>query len=196
MWDHNAHYHRYLLHQIPSRVDRCLDIGCGLGLFARKLAERSNRVDALDVDDAVLAAAAGLNLAPNITYTNGDFLTTDLPETAYDVIVAIASLHHMDMAAALQKMKRLLRPAGKLLILGLYQEQTAIDYAYSAVSIPLNIVYGQWHRISAAKPTQNAPTRPARWSLKQIKKVADTIIPGCCLRRHLFWRYSLIWQNS
>lgn len=129
MWDHNTHYHRYLLHQIPSRVNRSLDIGCGLGLFAKKLAERSSLVDALDVDEAVLAAAAGLNFAANIAYVKGDFLATDLPETAYDVIVAIASLHHMDMAAALQKIRLLLRPSGKLLILGLYREKTPIDRA-------------------------------------------------------------------
>lgn len=196
MWDHNAHYHRYLLHQIPSGANRCLDIGCGLGLFARKLAERFNIVDALDVDEAVLATAAGLGFAANIAYINGDFLATDLPETAYDTIVAIASLHHMDMAAALQKIRLLLRPGRKLLVLGLYRERTPIDYAYSAISIPLNFMCGQWHRTPAARPSQVALTRPAQLSLRQIKKVADAIIPGYCLRRHLFWRYSLIWQKT
>ncbi|MEA5453003.1 class I SAM-dependent methyltransferase [Leptolyngbya sp. CCNP1308] len=195
MWDHNTHYHRYLLSQIPNRVNRSLDIGCGLGLFARKLAERSNSVDALDVDEAVLAEASGLSFDANIAYINGDFLATDLPETAYDVTVAIASLHHMNMAAALQKIRLLLRPSGKLLILGLYREKTPIDYAYSAISIPLNFVYGQWHRASTARSIKVAPTRPAQLSLKQIKKVADAIIPGYRLRRHLFWRYSLIWQK-
>ncbi|MBW4459132.1 MAG: class I SAM-dependent methyltransferase [Nodosilinea sp. WJT8-NPBG4] len=195
MWDHNTHYHRYLLHQIPSRINRSLDIGCGLGLFAKKLAERSNLVDALDVDEAVLAEAASLNFAANIAYVNGDFLATDLPETAYDVIVAIASLHHMDMAVALRKIKLLLRPSGKLLILGLYRESTSIDYAYSTISIPLNFAYRQWHRTSITKTTQVATTPPAQLSLRQIQNVTDAVIPGCCLRRHLFWRYSLIWQK-
>ncbi|MBD1874261.1 class I SAM-dependent methyltransferase [Nodosilinea sp. FACHB-131] len=195
MWDHNTHYHRYLLHQIPSRVDRSLDVGCGLGLFAKKLAERSNLVDALDTDEAVLAAAASLNFAANIAYAKGDFLTADLPETAYDVIVAIASLHHIDMAAALRKIKLLLRPAGKLLVLGLYRESTPIDYAYSAISMPLNFAYQQWHRTSITQTTQVATTRPAQLSLKQIQNVTDTVIPGRRFRRHLFWRYSVIWQK-
>ncbi|PZV00547.1 MAG: hypothetical protein DCF32_17390 [Leptolyngbya sp.] len=82
MWDHNTHCHRYLLNQIPSKANRSLDIGCGLGLFARKLAERFNLVDALKVDKAVLAEAAQLNFAANIADVNGDFLTTALPETA------------------------------------------------------------------------------------------------------------------
>jgi 2-polyprenyl-3-methyl-5-hydroxy-6-metoxy-1,4-benzoquinol methylase len=195
MWNHNPHYHSYLLRQIPKRVCRTLDVGCGLGLFAWKLAERSEVVEALDVDSAVLSEASILNPAPNISYFEADFLVADLPEAGYDVIVSIATLHHMDIEAALEKMKLLLRPSGKLLILGLYQEKTLIDYAYSAVSIPLNFVYLKWHRASTAKPTAAAPTRPAQLPLKQIRKVADAVIPGFLLQRHLFWRYSLIWQK-
>jgi 2-polyprenyl-3-methyl-5-hydroxy-6-metoxy-1,4-benzoquinol methylase len=118
MWNHNIHYHSYLLRQIPIKVNRVLDVGCGLGLFAWKLAERAEVVDALDVDSAILAEASNYNPAPNITCQQADFLKSALPEAAYDVIVSIATLHHMDMEAALQKMKLLLRPSGKLLILG------------------------------------------------------------------------------
>jgi 2-polyprenyl-3-methyl-5-hydroxy-6-metoxy-1,4-benzoquinol methylase len=105
MWNHNAHYHSYLLHRIPKRVYRTLDIGCGLGLFAWKLAERSEVVDALDVDSAVLAEASILNPAPNVSYSKADFLVADLPEAGHDVIVSIATLHHMGIEAALKKMK-------------------------------------------------------------------------------------------
>lgn len=195
MWNHNSHYHSYLLHQIPKRVYRTLDVGCGLGLFAWKLAERSEIVDALDVDSAVLAEASILNPAPNISYLKADFLAADLPQADYDVIVSIATLHHMDIEAALEKMKLLLRPSGRLLILGLYQERTLIDYVYSAVSIPLNFVYLKWYQVSIAKPTMAAPTRPAQLPLKQIRKVANAVIPGFRLQRHLFWRYSLVWQK-
>lgn len=195
MWNHNAHYHTYLLHQIPKRVYRTLDVGCGLGLFARKLAERSEIVDALDVDSAVIAEASILNPAPNIFYSKADFLVAELPEADYDVIVAIATLHHMDLEAALKKIKSLLRPSGKLLVLGLYQEETLSDYAYSVISVPLNFVYLKWHQGSVAESTMVAPTRPAQLSLKQIRKVADVVIPGFRLQRHLLWRYSLIWQK-
>jgi 2-polyprenyl-3-methyl-5-hydroxy-6-metoxy-1,4-benzoquinol methylase len=195
MWNHNSHYHSYLLRQIPKRVYRTLDVGCGLGLFAWKLAERSEIMDAIDVDSAVLAKASILNPAPNISYLKADFLAVDLPQADYDVIVSIATLHHMDIEAALEKMKLLLRPSGKLLILGLYKEKTLIDYAYSVISIPLNFVYLKWHRASTAKLTMTAPTRSAQLPLKQIRKVAEAVIPGFRLQRHLFWRYSLIWQK-
>ncbi|WP_414546564.1 class I SAM-dependent methyltransferase [Nostoc sp. CCY0012] len=158
MWNHNAHYHSYLLHQIPRRVHRTLDVGCGLGFFTWKLAKQSEVVDALDVDSAVLAEASILNPAANISYLKADFLVADLPEADYDVIVLIATLHHMDIEAALKKIKLLLRPSGKLLILGLYQEKSLLDYAYSTISIPLNFVYLKWHRGSIARQTTVAPT--------------------------------------
>ncbi len=34
-----------------------------------------------------------------------------------------------------------------------------------------------------------------RLSLKQIKMVANNLIPNFHLQRYLFWRYSLIWQK-
>lgn len=195
MWNHNSHFHNYLLRQLPSQIDRALDIGCGLGVFAWKLAAQSNHVDAIDSDRAILNEASIYHHAANISYQNADFLEADLPEDAYDAIVSIASLHHMDLETALKKMKMLLRPSGKLIILGLYQERTILDYIYSLISVPLNIFYANWHRPSIVTSTSIAPTRPPQLSLQQIKAAANTLIPGFRLQRHLFWRYSLIWRK-
>jgi 2-polyprenyl-3-methyl-5-hydroxy-6-metoxy-1,4-benzoquinol methylase len=161
MWNHNSHFHKYLLRQFPSRIDRALDVGCGLGFFALKLAGRSEFVDALDLDTEILEEASRQHNASNISYQHADFLEADLPENSYDAIVSIATLHHMDLEAALNKITVLLRPSGKLLVLGLYREATVVDYMYSFVSIPLNLVYSIWHRESTAIPAKVAPTRPA-----------------------------------
>ncbi|MGK7874474.1 MAG: class I SAM-dependent methyltransferase [Xenococcaceae cyanobacterium] len=195
MWNHNSHFHNYLLRQCPVNIRRALDIGCGLGLFAQRLAERSEVVDAIDADSIILNEASNRNAASNIHYFHGDFLKADLTEASYEVIAAIASLHHMDLEAALTKMKALLCPSGKLIILGLYHEETIADYVYSAISVLLNFIYLSWHRSSQLKQLLIAPTRPANLSLNQIKATANLIFPGSCLRRHLFWRYSLIWQK-
>lgn len=195
MWDHNAHFHNYLLRQFPSKIERALDIGCGLGLFALKLAERTEIVDALDADAAILKEASTQHNASNISYQHANFFEADLPQDSYDAIVAIASLHHMDLEAALKKIKMLLRPSGKLLILGLYRERTILDYMYSLISVPFNIIYSSWHHASIVMPRSIAPSRPAQLSLKEIKVMANTLIPGFRIQRHLFWRYSLIWQK-
>jgi SAM-dependent methyltransferase len=196
MWNHNSHYHNYLLRQLPIKVDRLLDIGCGQGLFASKVANRAERIDAIDVDGATIEAAVNQHSTSNIYYQQADFLGADLPQSTYDAIVAIASVHHMDLSEVLQKMRQLLRPSGKLLILGLYRETSILDYIYSAISIPLNLIYLHWHRRSNERAIDIAPTRSPQLSLSQITSVATSLIPGCKIRRHLFWRYSLIWQKS
>ena len=152
-------------------------------------------IDAIDVDHEILNEAFIQHHASNISYQYADFLEADLPEASYDLIVSIASLHHMDLEVALNKMKFLLRPSGKLLILGLYQETTIVDYLYSAISIPLNLIYLIWHCELTTIPRKVAPTHPAQLSLKQIKTVMNDVIPGFYLKRHLFWRYSVIWQK-
>lgn len=196
MWNHNNHFHNYLLCQLPRKVIRALDIGCGLGFFAHKLAKRSEFVEALDIDNAILEEASNLNSAPNICYRQADFLEADLSKGSYDVIVSIASLHHMDLEIALAKMKVLLNSSGKLVILGLYRETTILDYLYSFISVFLNLIYLNWHRALVASPTmKTAPILPAQLSIGEIKTVANTLIPGFRLQRHLFWRYSLIWQK-
>lgn len=46
-FDHNDHYHPLLLRQVPSGAATALDVGCGTGLFARRLAARGVVVDAV-----------------------------------------------------------------------------------------------------------------------------------------------------
>jgi 2-polyprenyl-3-methyl-5-hydroxy-6-metoxy-1,4-benzoquinol methylase len=192
MWNHNSHFHDYLLRQLPSKVDRALEVGCGLGVFASKLAQRSEQVDALDIDGETLKEATKQHSAVNIFYHCADFLEIDLPKDSYDAIVSIAVLHRMDLESALNKMKVLLRPSGKLLMLGLYREVTIVDYLYNFVSIPLNLIYSISHREANSTPRKVAPTRPAQMSLKQIKTVINRVMPGAHLQRHLFWRYSVV----
>ena len=192
-WNHNTHFHKHLLRYIPSNSQSALDIGCGLGLFARKLAQRVVVVDAIDADRSVVTEAERNTQLSNVRYAQSDFITSEMPRASYDAISAIASIHHMDMRMALEKMKSLLQPAGTLIILGLYRERTLLDHIYSWVSVPINYAYLRRHEAVTYNVT--APTRHAQLTLKQIRDIADEVIPGHQLRRHLFWRYSLVWYK-
>ena len=57
VWDHNSHYHPFLLRQLPERLSEALEVGCGTGEFARLLAERSETVLAVDLSPRMIEAA-------------------------------------------------------------------------------------------------------------------------------------------
>src|SRR4051812_18038869 len=72
-WDHNAHYHRWILRQLPRRFRCALDVGCGSGDLARLMAERADAVKAVDSDPVITAQAQELTpSALPVTFTVAD----------------------------------------------------------------------------------------------------------------------------
>ncbi len=195
-WNHNNHYHDFLLAQLHPPLRRALDIGCGLGEFAGRLAQVSGSVDAIDSNAAALEQARVLQAGhPQIHFMLGDFIETDFPQASYDLVSSLASLHHMDFGAGLEKMRRLLAPGGMLLVLGLYREATLLDYAVSAAALPANLLYRLAWEQRDNRPVVTAPVKDPGETLDQIRTQAHKIVPGARIRRHLLWRYSLVWQK-
>lgn len=191
-WNHNTHYHGLLLAAVPTPCETALDVGCGQGEFARLLAARAAKVEALDksadlIDRARLAAPE----MGNIEFIAADFMEHPLGESTYDFISALATLHHLPFVEAIAKMRALLRPGGTLAVLGLHRPASLGDYLLSAVAAPTNLVFrGVRGCVEVA-----APTRPPTMTLKEIGEAAADLLPGAVLRRHLLWRHSLIWTK-
>jgi ubiquinone/menaquinone biosynthesis C-methylase UbiE len=77
-WDHNAYYHRLLLRQLPQRCHCVLDVGCGTGSFAAKLAQLSEQVDAVDRSAAMIEDAKR-RTPDNVNCVLADVLVDALP---------------------------------------------------------------------------------------------------------------------
>ena len=118
-WNHNIHYHPVVLEAVPAGARRALEVGCGDGGLARELRARIGYVMALDLDEPSLAAAQAADRGLGVDYVLGDFRTVELEPASFDFICSIAALHHMDAAAGLERMADLLRPGGRLVIVGL-----------------------------------------------------------------------------
>ncbi len=74
-WNHNNHYHEFLLRQLPAHCDSALEVGCGTGAFARLLAARADRVLALDLSPEMLRLARERSAAfPQIEYVQADVM--------------------------------------------------------------------------------------------------------------------------
>ncbi len=134
-WDHNAHYHRWLLHQLPPAPQDVLDVGCGAGGLAAKLAARAAHVDAVDVSAPMIARARARHATTgNIRWLVGDLLDPALPvkHEGYDVVTALSSVHHMPLQPVLGRLEGLVRPGGVLAVIGFYRQATLTDRGIEA----------------------------------------------------------------
>jgi trans-aconitate methyltransferase len=191
-WNHNTHYHDLLLNVVPRPCGRALDIGCGLGEFARRLALLADEVDAIDSEPAVLAQARQLSSEiRNLHFAEADFLTWP-EEESYDFVSMIAVLHHLPFAEAITKAVMILRPCGVLAVLGLDRARSFLHAsARSAIAYPVSKYY-RWTRRTAVV---GAPIREPAMTFEEIRSQAVELLPGATVRRHLLWRYSLVWRK-
>jgi SAM-dependent methyltransferase len=186
-WSHNDHYIRWILRQLPPGARTALDVGCGTGNLLRALGTRVRQVDGIDRDPA-MAAAAGARVA--------DLL--DLPaRPAYDVVTSVAVLHHLPLRPALTRLRDLVRPGGRLLVVGCYRRATPADRATDLLAVPANLVLGLAKSAGEAdaRVAMSAPTAPAAETLAEIRAAAAELLPGAVVRRRLFWRYTLRWTR-
>ncbi|MCX4454796.1 class I SAM-dependent methyltransferase [Streptomyces sp. NBC_01340] len=197
-WDHNAHYHRWILRQLPRRFNRALDIGSGSGDLARLLAGRAAAVKGIDSDPAITAQAQKLTPAAlAVTFTVADAMA-EFPADSYDVITCVATIHHLPFTQALTRFRRHLAPGGTLVIVGLSHAQTPVDHLLGALAIPANAAMGWLKNKGRPSPrpvSMTAPTRPADMTFDDIVRETRNVLPGARLRRRLFWRYTLVWHH-
>ncbi|HEY0070491.1 MAG TPA: class I SAM-dependent methyltransferase [Chloroflexia bacterium] len=201
-WSHNSHYDSYLLRHVPTPCREALDIGCGTGAFARSLAERSDHVLGIDLSpEMVRVATSRSDGYPNIEYRVADVMQLDLPGEQYDCIASIATLHHMPTDAILREMKAALKPGGTLLVLDLYEAEGWADRLTNVLALPLNLVL----RLVKQRRLRESPEVRAAWeehgrgdrylTLGEVRRICAKVLPGAKVKRHLLWRYSLVWRK-
>ncbi|MFE5616069.1 class I SAM-dependent methyltransferase [Streptomyces sp. NPDC056524] len=198
-WDHNAHHHRWILRQLPTRFQCALDVGSGSGDLARLLAGRAAAVQGVDSDPVITSRARELTPADlPVTFTVTDAMS-GVPAGPYDVITCVATIHHLPYVQALTCFRRRLAPGGTLVVVGLSRARTPVDHLLGALAVPANAAMG-WlknkGRPSRRPVSMTAPTRPADMTFGEIVRETRAVLPGARLRRRLFWRYTLVWRQA
>ncbi len=191
-WNHNTHYHSFTLSLIPSACGRALDVGCGQGKLAQKLAEHCDEVVAIDVDhECISRAKAAAPVPTKVSFLHGDVLTEPSLESNFDFVVAVATLHHLPLRSALLRLCNLLRSGGVLVVVGLYRAATPIDFAVAAVAFPISRII----RLTKGSEEVGAPLHEPAETLPEIRKASESVLPGAIVRRRLFFRYTLVWTK-
>jgi ubiquinone/menaquinone biosynthesis C-methylase UbiE len=194
-WNHNVHYQPVILRAVPPRCGPALDVGCGDGLLACLLAEHCTEVTGIDRDDRMIALARERAPAQahsgHVTFVAADFLAYPLADASFDFVCANTSLHHMDLAAALTAMAAVLRPGGRLAVIGLAADGSFKDLVASAAGVPVNLFY----RAVYHEGNSGAPIKDPDMTWGQVRATATTLLPAVRYRRHLLWRYSLLWRK-
>ena len=140
-WNHNTHYHDYLIRQIPERCDRVLEIGCGMGEFSRLLAQRARNVLAIDLSPQMIRLAREQSIRhPNIEFAVCDAMTFNFGEQQFDCIATLTTIHHLPIQAVLHRIRAALKPGGVFFCLDLYQNSRAMDLVFDGFAYSTSLL--------------------------------------------------------
>lgn len=141
-----------------------LDLGCGGGQVAIKLAAHGYRV--VGVDFAPSAIALAKRNAPELTFVVGDCLALELPSASFDLAVDNHVLHCIvgaDRARFLREVARVLRPGG-LLFSDTMSREGYVDFARHEID-PVTFVSMRGNRYLVGADELDAELRDAGFEI-------------------------------
>jgi len=189
-WNVNIHYDGTLDALVPSTARSVLDVGCGDGFLAARLARRVSHVVALDLDQPVLDRAQARFPDVPVTWLHGDVLADVVTPGSFDAVVSNATLHHLpDTRTGLRRLSTLVRPGGVLAIVTFartdWRELPWAAAAFIARGVA-NRARGKWEH--------SAPTVwPPVDTFRQLRAVAETELPGARVSRLVLGRVLIHW---
>ncbi len=104
----------------PVPGERVLDVGCGTGIVARRVAPRvkpNGTVAGLDVSPAMLAVARNMAAreGTSIAWHQGQAESMPFPDTSFDLVLSqFALMFFTDRETAVAEMRRVLVPGGRM----------------------------------------------------------------------------------
>jgi SAM-dependent methyltransferase len=185
---------------MPRECDHALEIGCGTGRFTRELARRARLVTAIDLSPEMIRIARertrGLG---NIEFLIGDVAEFDLQRDGFDVIVAIAALHHLPLASTLPRLQEALRPGGTLIVHDVLTRRGLWGFAKNLVAYASRVVRGglpPWlFHPELRDAWQNHGRDELYPTIDEARALYGALLPGASVTEQLEWRYTVVWRR-
>lgn len=109
----SRYFDRFLRKSKLQFRGRVLDVGCGNGRFARRIAQQADSVVAIDVathDEWTQAQ-------PGLEFGVGNAEALAFPDNSFDTVFAMNMLHHAENPArAVDEIHRVCKPGGQIII--------------------------------------------------------------------------------
>jgi len=103
---------------VDLAADRVLDVACGTGLLLEGLTGRADCPELFGIDRVpAMLDQARLRLGRRVTLLEADAAALPFDDAAFQLVVSTSALHYFpDVDSALQEMRRVISPAGNLVI--------------------------------------------------------------------------------
>lgn len=176
-----------VLQPAPARI---LDVGCGTGALSLEAARAGHRVTAIDPDPNALAIAtrSAVDCAPGqLTYHQGDVDSWEPDTGGFDAVVTTRALHHVpDPALALDRMRRWLRPGGRLVCIDFLHDRFDRRAACWLAQVRgLLEAAGQFQGDAPLPPDPDAATDRIEWEWAQEHVVEHQLNASADIERPL-----------
>ena len=113
----NEHWARYLFAARYAAGKRVLDVACGSGYGSALLTKDAARVAGVDISREAVEYASRHYGSAKILFAQADCYSLPFVSAQFDLVVAFEIIEHLtDAASFLQEARRVLAPAGLLLI--------------------------------------------------------------------------------
>jgi SAM-dependent methyltransferase len=117
--------------------DTVLDVACGPGLVACRLAEIARHVTGIDLTPAMIEQAQARQQSRNLNnlaWLVGNAVPLPFPDAAFSVVVTRYSFHHfLDPKAVLTEMVRVCQPEGRVVVIDVFTSSPEQAEAYNRV---------------------------------------------------------------
>lgn len=107
---------RYVLEHCPRGAG--LDVGCGTGVLAGRLAASGYAMTGIDPSEGMLDVMR--SHTPSVTAVHGSGTSLPFPSDSFDVVFCVAVMHHVaapgDVHQTVAEMVRVAKPSGRVVI--------------------------------------------------------------------------------
>jgi ubiquinone/menaquinone biosynthesis C-methylase UbiE len=148
-----------------------------------------------------IARARSAQLA-NLEFQLADAMTWNFPHSHFDFVCSIATLHHVQQLPLLVKMRDALRPGGVLVVLDLVQSESLYERMFDAIALGVSPTLRLIHngRLQPPPEVRKAWEQHGQHdsysTVRQMRALAEEILPGATVRRCLLWRYLLVYRKT